>query len=212
MQAQAPAAVDPAQLALIQKTMQLETRVRNGIAWFYWIAALSLVNSGAYLLGASFTFVIGLGITQIVDGIVTGLLKELGPGWELLRVLGLTVNVIIAGMFVLMGVFGSKRIRWPVIVGMVLYALDGIILLLFQDWMGVIFHGIALYGLWTGLNAIGQLDAVEKAMPPASAESLRQQVAAYMQVTPEAVRRRWILIGLIALAVLVLVVTIILQS
>src|ERR1043166_6289200 len=41
--------------------------MKSGASWFYWVAVLSLVNSGAAAVGSSWRFIIGLGITQIID-------------------------------------------------------------------------------------------------------------------------------------------------
>ena len=205
MQTQAPITADAAQLALIQKKLQLDHRARSGLNWFYWIAGLSLLNSAAYLLGATFTFVIGLGVTQAVDGIVAALSAELGDTGGFLRIAGMGINIVIAGMFVLMGYFGRKRVRWPVIVGMVLYALDAILLLLVQDYLGVLFHALALYGIWTGLNAVQRLEALENAGGSEPIDSLRQRSAAFLQpqITPQSRRLRWILVGVIVFILVV---------
>lgn len=42
-------------------------RARTGAKWFYWIAALSMVNSMAAMAGGNFHFIVGLGITSVVD-------------------------------------------------------------------------------------------------------------------------------------------------
>jgi hypothetical protein len=42
---------------------------------------------------------------------------------------------------------------------MVLYALDAIVSLIFQDWLGFLFHLLALAGLWSGLAAMRKLAA-----------------------------------------------------
>ncbi len=166
MQTQAQPAADAAQLATMQTRLVLQGRMRSGFNWFYWIAGLSLINSGAYLFGASFSFVLGLGLTQLIDGIVAGLVREIGPGSEWLRVAGMFVNLCVAGAFVLMGYAGRKRVRWPVIVGMVLYALDALLLLAFQDYLGAAFHAWALFAIWTGMKALNQLEALERASNP----------------------------------------------
>lgn len=205
MAIQAAPAADAAQLALVQQKLLLDNRLRGGIGWFYWIAGLSLLNSGAYLFGAKFSFVIGLGITQMVDGIVSALIKELGESWSLLRVASTGVDILIAGTFLLIGYLGRKRMRWPVIAGMMLYALDGIVVLLFKDYLGALFHGWALAGIWAGLRAMQHLNALDAAGDSESIESLRQRSAAVLrpQVTPQQLRLRWILIALIVLIVLV---------
>jgi hypothetical protein len=126
-----PSSANAAQLALIQKKLELDNKIRNGVGWFFWIAALSLINSIVYLLGNNFAFFVGLGITQVVDGITSVLAREFGSGGNIVLILGFATDVAIAGMFVVIGVFGRKRYRTPIIIGMVLYALDGVILLFF---------------------------------------------------------------------------------
>lgn len=51
----------------IKERLELETRLNSGAGWFYWIAGLSLLNSIIMLSGSDLYFVIGLGITQIID-------------------------------------------------------------------------------------------------------------------------------------------------
>ncbi len=166
MQSQAQPAADAAQLAAMQTRLVLQGRMRSGMNWFYWIAGLSLINSGTYLFGANFTFVIGLGITQVIDGIFTTIAQELGSGAEWLRVVGVIIDLCVAGLFVLIGYVGRKRVRWPAIVGMVLYALDAVLMLVFKDFFGAAFHAWALFAIWTGLKAMRQLEAFEKAANP----------------------------------------------
>ena len=41
----------------------------SGANWFYWIAGLSLVNTILLYTGSEWVFVVGLGVTQLIDGI-----------------------------------------------------------------------------------------------------------------------------------------------
>src|SRR6478672_6161125 len=65
-------------------------RVRAGAKWFYWIAALSLVNSLVAIFGGQFHFVVGLGITSIVDALAKGIGSSAGI------VLALVINGTVA--------------------------------------------------------------------------------------------------------------------
>lgn len=138
-----PTTADPAAMA----------RVRGGASWFYWIAAFSLVNSVVAFTGSAWRFLLGLGVTQLIDGLGEAMSSSAG------RVVALALNLIVAGMFVFFGVFARKAYLWAFVVGMALFALDGAIFLLAQDWLGVGFHAFALFCIFRGLAGARQLKA-----------------------------------------------------
>lgn len=123
-------------------------QIRSGGSWFYWIAGLSLINSIAAFSGSGWRFIVGLGLTQIIDQAFRGT-----SGVVLL------LDILAAGLFVLFGYFATKGHLWAFIVGMVLFALDGVIFLIARDWLGVGFHVFVLYCLFRGLTACQQIDA-----------------------------------------------------
>jgi hypothetical protein len=139
----------------IEAKLKLNNKVISGANWFYWIAALSLVNTVIFLFGGNWTFVIGLGITQITDGIAL----EVQTGG---RIIAFIVNVIIAGIFAGFGFLSRKRYTWAFITGMVLYAADGLLFILVQDVLSIIFHAIALFFMFGGLRAHFALKQYEK--------------------------------------------------
>lgn len=73
----------------------------------------------------------------------------------------IVISVIIAGLFALFGIFANRRHNWSFIIGMILYFLDAIIALLFEDYISVAFHAIALYGIVMGLVANKKLSNLE---------------------------------------------------
>jgi hypothetical protein len=135
----APAAQAPAPRSDALAVAQM----RSGGSWFYWVAALSLLNS---IAASRIRFVIGLGFTQVVDHELRG-----SSGVALL------VDLLIAGLFILFGVFATKGHRWAFILGMILFALDGLIFLLGPDWLGIGFHLFVLYCLFRGFTACRHL-------------------------------------------------------
>jgi hypothetical protein len=130
--------------AVAQSNPAAAAHLRSGASWFYWIAGLSLVNSIVAFTGSSWHFLIGLGITQVIDAAGS-------------PVIALVLNIVVAGVFVLFGFFAHKGHLWAFILGMVLFALDGIIFVLAQDWLGVGFHALILFFLFRGLSALRQL-------------------------------------------------------
>jgi hypothetical protein len=127
-------------------------QLRSGASWFYWIAGLSLVNSVMSLTGSGFGFALALGVTQILDSFARGL----GPAG---KGVALLLDVLVAGLFVFFGVFASKAHTWAFVLGMILFALDTLIVLLAQAWLSVALHGLALYFLFRGFQACRQLRA-----------------------------------------------------
>ncbi len=125
-------------------------QLKSGASWFYWIAGLSLINSIVSFTGSSWRFLFGLGITQIFDAFG----NSIGSGG---RGAALVLDLAAAGVFILFGVFAHKAHTWAFMLGMVVFALDGLIFLLRQDWIGVAFHLFVLYCLFRGFKACREL-------------------------------------------------------
>jgi hypothetical protein len=145
------------QAARMNTITRLATSVRNGISNFYWIAAMSIINSLVSFFGGGVYFVIGLGATLFIDGFASAIVKDLPQYATIVIVIRFLLTLGIAGLFALFGYLGIKGQRWAIITGMVLYALDAILMLAFQDWLAVAFHAFFLWGLWNGLRASDQL-------------------------------------------------------
>lgn len=156
---------DVNQMYLIQKKLSLESSIRGGISWFYWIGGLSVINSLIYWLGGSITFVVGLGITQVIDGFTTVFAEDYVNIAGTIRIVGAVLDLLFAGIFIGFGLLGRKRHLWAVITGLVLYGLDAILLIFFKDWLGCVFHGLAVWGLVRGIQSLNKLRELERTVP-----------------------------------------------
>lgn len=145
---------------MIAARMALENSFHSGAGWFYWIAGLSIVNSAVFVMGQDWSFVIGLGMTQFVDGIVYGLMEE-GAAASV-KYIGFGIDVAVSSIFLLFGLFANKGQAWAFLVGMAVYFLDGLIFLLVQDWLSLGFHGFALYCIWGGFQSFKHLQALDQ--------------------------------------------------
>jgi hypothetical protein len=164
-------ALSPAEIALVQTRYRLENQLRGGANWFYWIAGLSLINSVINFFEGSLSFLVGLGVTQVVDAIAFIIAEELtGSGVLIVKLIALGFDVTIAAMFVLAGFLAKKRKQWVFIVGMLLYALDAVIFLLVQDWFPFGFHLFALVGMFQGLQALRRIHSLEQQQFPSALE------------------------------------------
>ena len=146
-------------VAAVRQQMDLEGRLASGANWFFWIAALSMINSVLLITGTGWSFIVGLGVTQMVDAIAAE--SEAVPA-----VAAVAVNAVIAGLFVLFGVMARKRHTWAFVVGMVVYVLDGLLFVLVQDWLSAGFHAFALFCVFKGFQALNELRRQARAVRP----------------------------------------------
>ncbi len=153
---------NPLQISAAQKKLILEKRIKSGANNFFWIAGLSLINTIIYITGGSVTFVMGLGITQIVDGFARGLGADGGSSSIVISAVGLGIDLAIAAMFVLFGMLSRKGNRMVLMFGAILYIMDALIFVYVQDWYAALFHALMLIGLWNGYKAMGELDRLEE--------------------------------------------------
>jgi len=141
--------------------IQLLQRYQSGVRWFYWIAGLSLITSIISLSGGTWGFIISLGTTQIIDGVAKALSSE---GFGAINIIGLFLDLLVTGIFVGFGLLAAKKFLWAYVLGMVIFLLDGLILLLAQDLLGAGFHALVLFWMFRGFQAGRELSAFEKTM------------------------------------------------
>ena len=139
---------------------QLEGRSKSGARWFYIIGGLSLVTSIISLLGSNMIFLVSLGLTVFANAMAREIASRVG---DAVIIVALVIDVLAAGVFILLGYFGSKHQPWAFIVGMVLYLLDSIVFLVFGEWLAVAFHAFALFSIFGGYRAAARLAAMRRA-------------------------------------------------
>lgn len=134
---------------------EVRKTVQGAGAWFWWIAALSLVNSFAVILDLKYGMALGLGFTQVIDALFSyGAEGEaLSPGTGA-RLIQLALVGAVAGGFYALGRAARRFSAAAFLWGMGLYALDALIFVMVGDWIGVAFHGFVLFMLWGGYNIL----------------------------------------------------------
>jgi hypothetical protein len=115
----------------------LELRLARSANWFYWVAGLSLVN--VFAARGNFEFMLGSGAVEVAP--------QFGQN------VAIVVDVLVIGGFALFGYLASKRHTWVFVVGMLVYAADGGLYVIAQDYLPAIFHAFVLYVLFLGLQA-----------------------------------------------------------
>jgi hypothetical protein len=129
---------------------KIEDKIKSKANWFFWIAALSFINSILFLSSGKWNFIVGLGITQLVDVFGLELVRAIGnAGYIVAGIL----SMMAAAIFVFFGIFARKKCNWAFIVGKIVYAFDGLVFLLVQDYLGVGFHIFVLFLTAGGFKA-----------------------------------------------------------
>jgi hypothetical protein len=134
---------------------RLKQKADSGGRWFYWIAGLSLITSLIALTGNGWGFLVSLGVTQVASAIGAN-------AGDAAKVIAVIFVVLATGLFAGFGVLAAKRYVWAFVLGIVLYALDGLIFVLIQNWIGLVFHGLVVYWLIMGCNACRQFNALQR--------------------------------------------------
>ena len=80
----------------------------------------------------------------------------------IITLIALALDIVVAGILVIFGFFANKKHKWSFIIGMILYALDGLVFLVFGDIISVGFHIFALFGIYTGIKALKQLRVLQE--------------------------------------------------
>ena len=142
--------VENEQKERLRKRIMIENEIRDGANWFYWIAVLSVINTMIIMFGGNWNFIIGLGITQIIDAYGYELSVNMG---NYINIAAFVLNLAIAGFFALIGFYANKKRRWSFLLGMFLYGIDGLLFLIVLDYLSIAFHLIALYFMYKGYIA-----------------------------------------------------------
>ena len=153
----------------------LTRRMAGGAANFFWIAGLSVINSVLAFVGSNTRFVIGLGFTQFIDAVAHLVGRDVPQANTILTVVAFLIDLVIVGLFAFFGYFSRKGHRWAFITGMILYALDAMLMFVFQDWLAFGFHLFFLFGLFGGLRALNQL---KKMTAPQKVSDFPQNIGA----------------------------------
>ena len=138
-------------------------QLRGGANWFYWIAGFSAINSVIYIFGSPIAFLAGLGFTQLAEQLVDIGIENGLP--SALKVVAIVLNFVVVAIFALFGYYANKRFSAAFIIGIVLYLLDGLLLLLLGIVLSAGFHAFALFFIIRGFLACRTLNSQQKGVP-----------------------------------------------
>lgn len=152
-------AFTPAPVSQTPIVEQIPDEVRKAANWFYWKAALTVLNGIIMLFGSAWAFFLGVTITQIFHGVADELTKMGGgQGVNIFHGLVFVFGLVCAGIIWMLGHFAAKGKKWALILGLIIYSFDGVIYLLTisspSSIFGVLLHGIAIYTIVKGISSV----------------------------------------------------------
>jgi hypothetical protein len=122
----------------------IKAQAFRGSDWFFWIAALSTLNSVLTWFGTGRMMLMGLGTPLLVHGFGSGLAQRFGST-TVIPVLTITLEVLIIAFFVVCGFLARRSWLGAIYAGVAVYLLDAALLAYFSIWLSVAFHGLVLY-------------------------------------------------------------------
>lgn len=131
----------------IKVSTESKRKISMGYSWFLWIAILSIVNTIDFTFHKRLFFIFGLGMTQLVDGVVNVLQGKF-------IAIGLLFNILISSVFILFWYYAKKKKQWAFLTGMILYGLDTILFIIARDWLSMGFHLFVLLLIFSGYDAL----------------------------------------------------------
>jgi hypothetical protein len=142
--------VQPGEVVVVvnPEKLALQQRIATGAGWFRTVGFFAVVNSLLVMAHIKLRFVFALGITWLAAAAVQ--VMDIGIGGPAGALLFACLGLAGASFFAR---FAQRGFVWAFVAGMVLYVLDGLIVVYFQVWLEVICHSIALWGMFGGLMA-----------------------------------------------------------
>jgi len=136
--------------------------LNSAASWFYVLAGPSVINSLIATFGGTLRFIFGLGITSVADAVVAG--TNIGAA---AKVINFVFALAMVGLFVVFGYLSKKGYHRAFVIGMVVYLLDGLLLLLVSDHLGAAFHAYVPFRLYQGLAASRKVSELKQPLSAA---------------------------------------------
>ncbi len=134
---------------------EIQHKIKKAANWFYWIAALSIINSILnFDTPSNIGFRGGLGVCLLVDAAIMDIYGSY-------NYYATIINVIISLVIAFIGYQARKANKTAFIIGLNFYALDAILFFYFNLWMSFAFHILFLYLIYKGIPAINELKELE---------------------------------------------------
>jgi hypothetical protein len=133
----------------------LRPKIESGANWFYWVAGLSFANAVAATLGSNWSFIVGLGFSEMLI---------FDPWSMVIKSMLVLLNLALVAGLAYVG-WRARRPSTTIFgIGISLFAMDTLLFLIAFAWIGVAFHALVLFFMWKGFSAARQYQRLEAAL------------------------------------------------
>jgi len=142
----ARAAASPSRIEIQQPAgREIAPSVREAARWFFWVVAVTAMNSLFMSIGSQGHRLTDLGAAAILDTFtrVSPLAQVMANSW-------------MATLLLFVGFSAVEGKRSAFAIGLGLYACDLVLLVVARDFLSVPFHAFVLYQLYGGFDALGR--------------------------------------------------------
>jgi len=133
----------------ITQTLTIDKFYKSISGWYNAIGIFSIINTIGLALKWRVSFLLGLGVTQVIDSVFINLLGQY------FMITGI-ISIIFSSIFFIFGFLSKKKNHPAIIVGMVLYGLDAVVMFILKFWIGFGFHVFILIVLISSYEKIIQ--------------------------------------------------------
>ncbi|MCL2131772.1 MAG: hypothetical protein FWH36_04890 [Lentimicrobiaceae bacterium] len=135
----------------LKEQVKKENRLQGHTAWFLCISILSIVNSILIISQQTVHFPIGLGINEILLGIMSGIQKITGTD---LMGISFFLSLLMPALFFWIWLKSKEKNKNVYLAGIIIYGADALFMLWCKYWIGTAFHAFVLLGLCAGYRTL----------------------------------------------------------
>jgi len=145
--------IDPTEVQRLQNQIYKAQYAKAIYSWISTLALFSVINSVLYAANIPLSFPIGLGINDVLTGILLVPASGLYASHSTIAIINLCVSLFFSGILFLLGrIFKTGR-NWAIYILLVFYSLDtllffGMMSLLNGEWSLLINIGFHLYAIY----------------------------------------------------------------
>lgn len=145
---------------LLMKTLDLTAKGSKTAGYFFFISGFSILNTFLVIAGGKNNLYLDLGTNQLIMKFTHQLTSPNITASIVLYIALYAIQIAIGLIFILIG-FAARDFSWKIsLAGLLIYLIDGLILLFTHGPLAVLLHIWFIYKIWGGFRAMKEYDSL----------------------------------------------------